>query len=1009
MDGLLTNPDVGVASNALQGDSAVEESTHIVSQEPQYAALKQQLKLSARLRLAIAGAVVILLVAASAFLFIQRNTRSAQIQAGSFGEVHLPLGDLIASESSTDSAQSLRVNGKLEVTGSIVIEPSSQPDNPVSGQIYYDQTTNRLAYYNGQQFINLADDATAASSGDVTNIIGAGGSVASNDVLLQGSSPGIQQAGNFNISGTGIIGILKTSVIDSSGLGLFVNPSSPTGTITQPSGTPATLGLTTGGQTSTGTEDDVLIATEATMPDIGGTATSISVFIVGGSSSNHIQVGLYEDDGDIPNKPATLLAASAVANIVPNAINTLTIPTTALSANTTYWMAFNTDDPVMKRQYNTGSQISCFITSGFGFMPDPFSPPGCFNSGQQYAIYINYTTGSSGSGGAFGKAQFSLSATGEAVFQNTENSPTAFQIQNAAGTTTVFNVDTINGRIAIGKTNAAYKLDIAGGDINLSNSRSIRFGGVQALTSAASGTITALTNFSSGGTVVIQGDNFTVQDPNGLSSLISVNTGAGGDISLATVATGGVTGDISIKTGNSTTTASGNITIDAGSGIIDGEVVETKTFESGLDNMINWFGSSLAQSTAQAHGGTNSLGMTATSAFWGVQENLNNPITAVVPGHNYHFSIWVRAATTPRSITSRAVWVGGGGGTLNLQTITDSTTGWTEITGTGVAPAGATGVYPTMQSTAAVSEVHYFDDIVITDLSSSSSASTINIGDTNAEIITIGNINQIGATSIVGGSGINLASGVSGISINGGSISVNASGASNFTTTTGALTLSSAAAAIWSVSTASSGVGGTLTVHAGGGGSDGNNDGGDLVLQGGARNASGTAGSVIVRPPTDAADIFQIQNSASTPLFVADSSGMQVIVVGTDTAFTTLTLTDAHFKSTQTTAPTIGTPANCGTTPTAAITAGSTDSAGAFTITTGTGGTSSTCDSIITFRRTYGAAPKSILVTGKTDAASVARQVYVVSSTATTFTIGFATGAGGADNTTYSFSYWVIE
>ena len=206
-----------------------------------------------------------------------------------------------------------------------------------------------------------------------------------------------------------------------------------------------------------------------------------------------------------------------------------------------------------------------------------------------------------------------------------------------------------------------------------------------------------------------------------------------------------------------------------------------------------------------------------------------------------------------------------------------------------------------------------------------------------------------------------------------------------------------------------SGTGGDLTLKAGNGSAGGTNDGGDLILQGGRANAGGLNGSVVVRPLTDSNDAFQLQNSASTPLFIADTADMKLSVTGTDSAFATLALTDSHFRSTQTTPPTISVPANCGTAPTAVITPGSTDSAGSLTITTGTGGTSASCDVTITFHRPYGSAPKSILVVGKTSATSAARQPYIASETAASFTMSFANSAGGADSTPYIYSYWVIE
>jgi len=491
-----------------------------------------------------------------------------------------------------------------------------------------------------------------------------------------------------------------------------------------------------------------------------------------------------------------------------------------------------------------------------------------------------------------------------------------------------------------------------------------------------------------------------------ISSASVLSATSAGDLSVATTAGTGITSNISIKTGDSSTTASGNITIDTGTGIIDGLVVSDKTFEGGIENMQPWFGSTIATTSAQAHSGAQSLEMTTTDTFWGVIEQL--PGTPVTPGHQYYFSVWVRAATTPRSIAVRINWAGSGI-KLPLNPVVDSNTGWTEMTGLGVAPAGATSAYLETQSTGAVGEIHYYDDITMTDLSSGSAVSLIDIGSTNAKIITIGNLNQIGPTTIRGGSGIDIQSGAAGINLNGGTLTLAGNASSSLTTSSGALTLSSAAAATWGITTATSGVGGDLTLQAGRGGTEADNDGGNLILQGGNPNGAGIAGGVIVRPQTDVTDTFQIQNSVSTALFTADTTGMIITIAGTDATYAKLTLADAHFSSTQTTPPTIGTPANCGAAPTAAVTAGSTDNAGSFTITTGTGGTSATCDTVITFNKPFGAAPKSIMVAPKGSPVSAARQVYVSAQTAATFTASFAVSAGGADSTAYQYSYWVVE
>lgn len=167
-----------------------------------------------------------------------------------------------------------------------------------------------------------------------------------------------------------------------------------------------------------------------------------------------------------------------------------------------------------------------------------------------------------------------------------------------------------------------------------------------------------------------------------------------------------------------------------------------------------------------------------------------------------------------------------------------------------------------------------------------------------------------------------------------------------------------------------------------------------------------TNGAVTFKNSTNSSTAFVIQSTAPVSLFTADTSSLTITIAGTSSSFASLTLTNAHFKSIQTTAPTIGTPSNCGTTPTAAVTAASTDSAGSFTITAGTG-TPSNCAAVITFNTAYGAAPKSIIVTPKGSGTAAAKQIYVSASVAGSFTVtmNVAPAASEAD----SYYYWVVE
>jgi hypothetical protein len=457
-------------------------------------------------RIIIVIVAVVSLLLGGVFVVMQRANRATRLGVGDFEPTSIPLAGLENSDLVVAPAKSLKVNGVLQVSNSLVLSPTSQPVNAVAGQLYFDQTTNQLAYYNGQQFVGVG-----AAGTNVTNTLVTGSNAG--NVRLQTTSPGVQQAGNINISGTAIVGALSTTVIDTGGTTLYVSPVGATAQQTIAPGTPATVGTTEVGPNSTAPGDisGNHLARKITMGSVGGTAKSISVYLEGGSAANHVQVGLYADDGNIPSRPEARLAFSSIVNLVPNDWNTITVSDTLLEANTSYWITFNTDDSTVARRYFNNGSETCFWVSGFANMSNPFSPFGpCFLGVDTNSIYLNYVVGS-GVSGSLSQALFALGPTGQAIFRNATNATNAFQVQDAAATTTVFNVDTQNGRIGIGKTNPSFRLDIAAGDINLNTGRSLRFGGVQAVSVNGAGTNTILSNFATGGSVTAQAGKFVVQ------------------------------------------------------------------------------------------------------------------------------------------------------------------------------------------------------------------------------------------------------------------------------------------------------------------------------------------------------------------------------------------------------------------------------------------------------------------------------------------------------------------
>jgi hypothetical protein len=171
-------------------------------------------------------------------------------------------------------------------------------------------------------------------------------------------------------------------------------------------------------------------------------------------------------------------------------------------------------------------------------------------------------------------------------------------------------------------------------------------------------------------------------------------------------------------------------------------------------------------------------------------------------------------------------------------------------------------------------------------------------------------------------------------------------------------------------------------------------------------NNLNVGGSALFQNAADSTTAYQVQNAAGTSLLTVDTSGSVITFSGTTTTFAVITLNNAHFKSTQTTAPTIGTPTNCATTPTASVAGSSTDNAGSFTITAGTGGGQTTCDTVFTFNKTFGAAPKAVILTPVTSTGA-GKQIYVSATSATTFTVKMNTAPANSEANTYY--YWVVE
>lgn len=145
-------------------------------------------------------------------------------------------------------------------------------------------------------------------------------------------------------------------------------------------------------------------------------------------------------------------------------------------------------------------------------------------------------------------------------------------------------------------------------------------------------------------------------------------------------------------------------------------------FEGGIGNWVALTNCAVADSSAQAHTGSDSMSMTSTASGDMVAEScaagsIATQGFAVVPGQGVSVQAWLRTAVSARTCSVGVHWFTSGGSSVSTTYGTgaaDSSTGWTVESGMLTAPATAAFgcVSVKVAATGAGSEVHYVDDVV---------------------------------------------------------------------------------------------------------------------------------------------------------------------------------------------------------------------------------------------------------------------------------------------------------
>lgn len=149
---------------------------------------------------------------------------------------------------------------------------------------------------------------------------------------------------------------------------------------------------------------------------------------------------------------------------------------------------------------------------------------------------------------------------------------------------------------------------------------------------------------------------------------------------------------------------------------------DSSTFEGGIANWVLKTNSTIAQTAAQAHGGTKSLAITSVAGGTMSAEHVTDAVNGaggipVVGGGSYAVSGWFRTAVSARTCNMLVSWYSSAGtfiSTSSGSTITDSAAAWTQASSAHTAPATAAFaiVLGQVASTGGAAEVHYLDDVL---------------------------------------------------------------------------------------------------------------------------------------------------------------------------------------------------------------------------------------------------------------------------------------------------------
>lgn len=430
--------------------------------------------------------LVLLIVVGSLAAFLVSRSQQNEVAnqtAADFDNQEIALAEIDQTGTISVDGKALSINGQLRANGSLIMAPAARPSVPTTGQIYYDQTSNHLSYYNGTEYVQLqtnqdASSTTANTTGgttinNITNLSVVNTTVISADNPAGGTTGKIAKFTSGQTLGDSILTDNNTYLTVDGGINLTAATSTSDLSLWPDLPTPTNFDTTEAGNLELGVKFQV---------DVPGTIKSIRFYKATTADTVNIPVSLWTTGGTLVGQ--TTVSVSGTGWKTATFASPLPV-----SPDTTYVASYHVNSAVPGQAIGYPYTTQYFASSGIDNGPlhalasgldggngvyrnsvTPAVPNQTFNStnywidvvftGSQFTndsrIRINNAQISSSdlaNDNNIAKRGSSQVFSGHNIFRSASDSNDAFSIQKA-DTTQLFTIDAQNSRVHVGPVGA---------------------------------------------------------------------------------------------------------------------------------------------------------------------------------------------------------------------------------------------------------------------------------------------------------------------------------------------------------------------------------------------------------------------------------------------------------------------------------------------------------------------------------------------------------------------------